>query len=180
MTFDGGRSLSSGNTLAFSCAGSVADCGCVDVSGAISGPGGSRVGCGSAIYDGDERLSTSAEFDSSACLVQATVELETLREGGETIVNGGGELVFSGGGEYFLPSAMTVDLHVMSDAVVVCPQLSAELAGAVNVSSGGVLWFSGDKKKSLWVSERRGRHIMLAFIEQHHSTRSIITPSREE
>ncbi|CAM9742517.1 unnamed protein product, partial [Scytosiphon promiscuus] len=145
VTFDGARSLSSSNTLVLSCAGSADDCDCVDLSGAISGPGGSRVGCGSTVADDENEplASTSAEYNSSECLVQTTIELETLREGAETIVEGGGTLIFSTGGQYFLPSEVTADLEVLSDAVVVCPQLAAELVGAVNVSSGGVLWFSG-------------------------------------
>ena len=34
-------------------------------------------------------------------------------------------------------------MEVMSGAQAVCPQRAAELVGAVNVSSGGVLWFAG-------------------------------------
>ncbi|CBJ49166.1 hypothetical protein Esi_0207_0025 [Ectocarpus siliculosus] len=145
VTFDGTRALSGGsNTLALSCAGSADDCGCVDISGGIEGTGGSRVGCGAAIFDSsDDRASTSAEFDSSTCRVQGTVELETLKEGGETVVSGGGVLAFANGGQYFLPSAVTADVEVMSGAEVVCPHSAAELVGAVNVSSGGVLWFAG-------------------------------------
>ncbi|CAM9983877.1 unnamed protein product, partial [Ectocarpus fasciculatus] len=144
VIFDGTRALSGGNTLALSCAGSSDDCGCVDISGAIEGTGGSRVGCGAAIFDStDDGASTSAEFDSSACRVQGTVELETMKEGGETVISGGGVLAFANGGQYFLPSAVTADVEVISGAEVVCPHSAAELVGAVNVSSGGVLWFAG-------------------------------------
>lgn len=133
VTFDGARSLSAGNALSLSCAGSANGCGCTDVTGAISGP--RAVGCGDV---------GSAEFNSSACRVQAAVELETLRAGGETVVSGGGILSFSDGGQYFLPSAVAADVEVTDEAEVVCPQWAAELVGAVNVSSGGVLWFAGD------------------------------------
>ncbi len=150
VTFDGARALSAaggGDVLALSCAGSAAGCGCVDVSGAISGRAGgngSPVGCGPAVYDDDDgSASTSAVFDSSACRVQATVALETAREGGETAVEGGGTLAFSDGGQYFLPSEVRADLWVASGAEVVCPQWAAGLVGEVNVSSGGVLWFAG-------------------------------------
>lgn len=111
--------------------------------GAITGPGDTRVGCGSATF-GAENASTSAEFDPSQCRVQATVELQTLREGGETTVKGGGALAFSDGGQYFLPSVVSANVEVMSGAEAVCPQWAAELVGAVNVSSGGVLWFAGE------------------------------------
>lgn len=141
VTFDGARRLSAGNALALSCAGSANDCGCIDVTGAISGP--RAVGCGEA-GSAEDITSTSAEFDSSACRVQAVVKLETLREGGETVVGGGGILSFSDGGQYFLPSAVAADVEVMSAAEVVCPQWAAELVGAVNISSGGMLWFAGD------------------------------------
>lgn len=143
VTFDGARSLSGGNALTLSCAGSADDCGCVDVTGAISGS--RAVGCGKA-GSTEDSASTSAEFDSSACRVQAAVELVTLRGGGETVVNGGGTLSFSDGGQYFLPSAVAADVEVVGEAEVVCPQWAAELVGAVNVSSGGVLWFAGDDK----------------------------------
>eukprot|EP00752_Nemacystus_decipiens_P010621 g9459.t1 len=140
VTFDGARSLSGGDVLAVSCAGSANGCGCVDVTGPLSGP--RAVGCGKA-GSADDNASTSAEFDSSACLVRAAVELETLRGGGETVVNGGGTLSFSDGGQYLLPSTVAADVEVMGKAEVVCPQRAAELVGAVNVSSGGVLWFAG-------------------------------------
>lgn len=150
VTFDGARALTAGgggDALALSCAGSASGCGCVDVSGAISGrPGGGsgRVGCGPAVYGGSNgNDSTSAVFESSACRVQATVALETAREGGETVVGGGGALAFSDGGQYFLPSEVRAELRVASGAEVVCPQWASGLVGAVNVSSGGVLWFAG-------------------------------------
>lgn len=143
MTFDGARSLSAGNILTLSCAGSANNCGCVDVTGDISGP--SALGCGEA---------SSAEFDSSACRVQAAVELKTLRGGGETVVDGGGTLSFSDGGQYFLPSAVAANVEVMGEAEVVCPQWAPELVGAVNVSSGGVLWFAGDEEKSKKILHR--------------------------
>lgn len=140
VTFDGAASLSAGKALTLSCAGSANGCGCVDVTGATSGP--RAVGCGKA-NSAENTASTSAEFESSACLVQAAVELETLRSGGATVVNGGGALSFSGGGQYFLPSTVSADVEVTDGAEVVCPQWAAELVGAVNVSSGGVLWFAG-------------------------------------
>lgn len=146
MTFDGTRSLSAGNALTLSCAGSASGCGCVDLAGAIAGPGGTRVGCGSAAF-GEAGASTSATFEPTMCRVQATVSLETLHEGGEAAVRGGGTLAFSGGGEYFLPSVVEADVEVMSGAEVVCPQWDAEVVGAVNVSSGGVLWFAGEGKQ---------------------------------
>lgn len=142
VTFDGARGLSIANTLTLSCAGSTAACGCVDATGAIAGPGGSRVGCGSAIF-GDTSASTSAGYNHSQCLVQATVEIETVRKGSETVIMGGGALVFSGGGQYMLPSMVEPDVEVASEAEVVCAQWYAELQGAVNVTSGGLLWFAG-------------------------------------
>lgn len=141
VTFDGARRLSSGNTLTLSCAGSANNCGCVDVTGSISSP--NAMGCSTA-GSAEDSASTSAEFDSSECLVQATVGLKTLTGGGETVVNGGGTLSFSDGGQYFLPSAVAAEVEVMREAEVVWPQWAAQLVGAVNVSSGGVLWVAGD------------------------------------
>ena len=151
VTFDGARSLSGGNALTLSCTGSANDCGCVDVTGPISGP--RAVGCGKA-GSADESAPTSAEFDRSACLVQAAVGVETLRGGGETVVDGGGTLSFSGGGQYFLPTAVAADVEVAGEAEVVCPQWAAELVGAVNVSSGGVLWFAGNDERKNNVAHR--------------------------
>lgn len=147
VTFDGARALSAGNNLTLACAGSASNCGCLEITGAIAGAKGSRIGCGSAIY-GAENASTSAEFYFSECRVQATVELETIRAGGEGIVKGAGTFVFWGGGEYFLPSEVEPDVEVTSGAVVVCSQWTAELMGAVNVTAGGVLWFAGEHEQA--------------------------------
>lgn len=140
VTFDGARGLSAGNALTLSCTGSANDCGCIDVTGAVSGP--RAVGCGEAGSAEETAASSRSKFDSSACRVQAAVELETLRGGGETVVNGGGVLSFSDGGQYFLPSAVAADV-VVGEAEVVCPQWAPEVVGAVTVSAGGVLWFAG-------------------------------------
>ena len=61
-------------------------------------------------------------------------------------MQGGGGLAFSDGGQYFLPSVVSANVEVMSGAEVVCPQWAAELVGAVNVTSGGVLWFAGGSR----------------------------------
>lgn len=42
-----------------------------------------------------------------------------------------------------MPAVVEADVEVMSGAEVVCLQWAGELVGAVNVSSGGVLWFAG-------------------------------------
>lgn len=141
VTFDGARNLESA-TLALYCAGSAGSCGCVDVTGEVDGPGGSRIGCGAAIY-GPENSSTSAHFENSECLVQATVTTDIIRQGGETVVSGGGTAVFSSGGQYVLSSAVEIHVQVQSAAEVISAEWSAELVGGVNVTSGGVLWVAG-------------------------------------
>lgn len=141
VTFDGARDLLS-STLTLSCAGSMTTCGCVDVTGAIAGPESSGVGCGTAIFE-FQNTSTSAQFKPSDCLVQATVTLEAIREGGETMVSGGGVAVFSNGGQYVLSSIVEAHVKVESAAEVICAEWSTELVGGVNVTSGGVLWIAG-------------------------------------
>ena len=145
VTFDDASTLNDSGNLTFSCAGSAGGCGCVDVTGAIEGPGGSRVGCGTATL-GSEDTSTSAKFNNSDCLVQATVDVSMLLEGGETYVGGSGSLAFSGAGEFLLPSLVEADIEVRSLAEVVVPRRSGTLTGTVNVTSGGVLWFSGGRE----------------------------------
>lgn len=146
IAFDGGRDLSFGSdtpvSLTLSCVGSAEGCHCTDVTGPIPGPGGSRTGCGRSIF-GAGNGSTSARFSEAACVVQAWVEVETLRRGGETIVSGRGVLAFSDGGQYLLPSIVEADMHVSSGAEVLCAQWKTELAGALNATQGGVLWFAG-------------------------------------
>lgn len=142
VTFDGARKVAAGRELVLSCAGSAEDCGCADVTGTISGPGGSSRGCGSAIH-GAENASTSAGFYFTECRVQAQVVLETIREGGETTVKGGGTVVFSGGGRILLPTSVEASTKISDGAEVVCAQWTAMFMAAVTVSSGGVLWFAG-------------------------------------
>lgn len=139
VTFDGARDLQLAK-LALSCAGSASSCACVDVTGEITGS--SRIGCGAAIY-GDENSSTSATYEHSDCLVQAAIDIETIREGGETAIRGGGIAAFSSGGQYLLPSTVEAYVKVQSTAEVISGDWNAELIGGANVTSGGVLWAVG-------------------------------------
>lgn len=148
VTFDGARALSDTDTLTLSCVGSSVECGCVDITGAIDGPGGSRLGCGAATFGG-KNTSTSATFDMFDCRIQATVDVSKIIQGGETLVQGGGTLVFSGGGQHMSPSLLETDVEVHSTAEVLVPHWSARLTcKTVKVTSGGIIWFSGGLLRS--------------------------------
>lgn len=142
--------MSDGNastiSLALSCLGGGEGCGCTEVTGRLSGPDGGRIGCGSSL-SGVENSSTTARFRDSQCLVQAAVRVEIFQRGGETGVGGGGgTLGFSDGGQYLLPSLVEADVAVQSGAEVVSAHWDGKLAGAVNITSGGVFWFAGGRR----------------------------------
>lgn len=148
VTFDGALALSDADTLTLSCVGSSTECGCVDITGAIDGPGGSRLGCGAATFGGNN-TSTSATFDMFDCRIKATIDVKKILQGGETLVQGGGTLMFSGGGQYMSPSMLETDVEVHSTAEVLVPHWSARLmCKSVKVTSGGTIWFSGGHLQS--------------------------------